>query len=102
MATDVSSVTGSGGGGSSTSSTSSGRQVMQVYVGSFSNLYEALSIEASKSTTAEEIVECIAEKLGLKEAGLYELAEVIGNDGGQYCKEGRIGLSEFPVALQLL
>lgn len=99
--TDASSTTGSGGV-SSTSSNSSGRQVMQVYVGSFSNLYEALSIEASKSTTAEEIVECIAEKLGLKEAGLYELAEVIGNDGGQDCKERRIGLSEFPVALQLL
>lgn len=79
-----------------------GRQVMQVHVGSFSNLYEALSIEASKLTTAGEIVECIADKLGLKEAGLYELAEVVGNEGGQDCKERRIGLSEFPVALQLL
>src|SRR5436305_1300429 len=85
----------------SSSSSSSSRQVMQVYVGSFSNLYEALSIEASKHTTAEEIVECIAEKLGLKEAALYELAEVIGNDGGQECKERRIGLTEYPLALQL-
>lgn len=78
------------------------RQVMQVYVGSFSNLYEALSIEASKQTTAQEIVDCIADKLGLKEASLYELAEVIGNDGGQDCKERRIGVTEYPVALQLL
>lgn len=78
------------------------RQVMQVYVGSFSNLYEALSIEASKQTTAQEIVDCIAEKLGLKDANLYELAEVIGNDGGQDCKERRIGIAEYPVALQLL
>lgn len=78
------------------------RQVMQVYVGSFSNLYEALSIEASKQTTAEEIVDCISEKLGLKDASLYELAEVVGNDGGQDCKERRLGLSECPVQLQLL
>jgi myosin-9 len=79
-----------------------GRQVMQVHVGHFSTLYEALSIEASKLTTAGEIVECIADKLGLKEAALYELAEVVGNEGGQDCKERRIGLAEYPVALQTL
>ena len=67
-----------------------GRQVMQVHVGSFSNLYEALSIEASKLTTAGEIVECIADKLGLKEAGLYELRKWWGMSGGQDCKERRI------------
>lgn len=78
------------------------RFVLQVYVGTFSNLYEALSIEASKQTTAEDIVECIAEKLGLKEPNIYELAEVVGNEGGQDCKERRIGLTECPVALQLL
>ena len=78
------------------------RQVIQVHVGCFSDLYEALSIEASKLTTAGEIVECIADKLGLKEAGLYELAEVVGNEGGQDCKERRIGQTEYPVALQLL
>lgn len=78
------------------------RFVLQVYVGTFSNLYEALSIEASKQTTAEDIVECIAEKLSLKEANIYELAEVVGNEGGQDCKERRIGLTECPVALQLL
>ncbi|RWS08459.1 Myosin-IXa-like protein [Dinothrombium tinctorium] len=77
------------------------RFVLQVYVGAFSRLYEALSIEASKQTTAEEILECIAEKLSLKEANSYELAEVIGNEG-QDCKERRISPSECPVALQLL
>lgn len=66
----------------------------------FLNL-KALSIEASKLTTAGEIVECIADKLGLKEAALYELAEVVGNEGGQDCKERRIGLAEYPVALQV-
>jgi myosin-9 len=79
------------------------RFVLQVYVGSLSRLYEALSIEASKTTTAEEIVECISEKLGLKDgSACYELAEVMGNDGGQDCKERRIGFNECPVALQLL
>lgn len=78
------------------------RYVLQVYVGAFSRLYEALSIEASKLTTAEEIVDCISDKLGLKEPTCYELAEVIGNDGGQECKERRINPSECPVALQLL
>lgn len=77
--------------------------MLQVYVGSLSRLYEALSIEASKITTADEIVECICEKLGLGDgAGFYELAEVMGNQGGQDCKERRIGHHECPVALQLL
>lgn len=79
------------------------RFVLQVYVGSLSLLYEALSIEASKITTADEIVECICEKLSLNDgAGFYELAEVMGNEGGQDCKERRIGHAECPVALQLL
>lgn len=79
------------------------RYVLQVYVGSLSRLYEALSIEASKTTTADEIVECICEKLTLNDgAGFYELAEVMGNQGGQDCKERRIGHHECPVALQLL
>ena len=79
------------------------RYVLQVYVGSLSRLYEALSIEASKTTTADEIVECICEKLTLSDgAGFYELAEVMGNQGGQDCKERRIGHQECPVALMLL
>ena len=79
------------------------RYVLQVYVGSLSRLYEALSIEASKTTSAEEIVECIAEKLALADgAAFYELAEVMGNQGGQDCKERRLGHAEYPVALQLL
>lgn len=79
------------------------RYVLQVYVGSLSRLYEALSIESSKTTSAAEIVECICEKLGLSEGpGFYELAEVMGNQGGQDCKERRIGSEEYPVALHLL
>ena len=79
------------------------RYVLQVYVGALSRLYEALSIEASKTTTAEEIVDCIADKLGLKESTCYELAEVMTDcDGGQDCKERRIDPNECPVALQLL
>lgn len=38
---------------------------MQVYVGQLSLHYEALSVEASKLTTAEEIVSCIVERLNL-------------------------------------
>lgn len=38
---------------------------LQVYVGALSLHYEALSVEASKQTTAEEIVSCIVERLGL-------------------------------------
>jgi myosin-9 len=80
------------------------RYVLQVYVGSLSRLYEALSIEASKTTTADEIVDCIADKLSLKETPVsYELAEVmLDSDGGQDCKERRLAGHEFPVALQLL
>lgn len=79
------------------------RYVLQVYVGSLSRLYEALSIESSKTTNADEIVECICEKLGLSEGStFYELAEVMGNQGGQDCKERRIGGEECPVALHLL
>lgn len=37
----------------------------QVYVGALSLHYEALSVEASKLTTAEEIVSCIVERLNL-------------------------------------
>lgn len=67
------------------------RYIVQVYVGALSALYEALSVEASKQTTSEEIVSCIVEKLSLNEspAGNYELAEVVGDTAGQECKERR-------------
>ncbi|XP_070489965.1 unconventional myosin-IXb-like isoform X3 [Chironomus tepperi] len=72
------------------------RYVLQVYVGALSVHYEALSVEASKQTTAEEIVQCIAERLGLT-GNNYELAEVIG-----HCKERRLSPHEKPVSLKLL
>ncbi len=59
-------------------------------------------MEASKHTTAEEIVQCIVQKLGFSNPNDYELAEVIGNSTGQECKERRIGPYESPVALKLL
>lgn len=39
--------------------------IAQVYVGALSLHYEALSVEASKLTTAEEIVSCIVDRLNL-------------------------------------
>lgn len=39
--------------------------ILQVHVGALSIHYEALSVEASKQTTAEEIVSCIVERLSL-------------------------------------
>jgi hypothetical protein len=36
---------------------------LQVYVGAVSQQYEALSIEVHKTTLAQEIVACIAERL---------------------------------------
>lgn len=69
---------------------------IQVYVGALSIHYEALSVEASKQTTAEEIVSCIVERLGLT-GNNYELAEVIG-----HCKERRLSPHEKPVSLKLL
>lgn len=58
--------------------------------------YEALSVEASKLTTAEEIVACIVERLNLS-GGKYELAEVAGE-----CKERRLSPEEKPVSVMLL
>jgi myosin IX len=69
---------------------------IKVYVGALSVHYEALSVEASKQTTAEEIVSCIVERLQLK-GNNYELAEVIG-----HCKERRLSPHEKPVSLKLL
>ena len=58
--------------------------------------YEALSVEASKQTTAEEIVSCIVERLCLR-GNNYELAEVAGE-----CKERRLASDEKPVSVMLL
>ena len=77
------------------------RYVLQVYVGALSPYYEALSIEASKQTTAEEIVECISEKLNLKDASCYELAEAVGVEGTDGYKETRLNAGDFPVGVQL-
>lgn len=70
--------------------------MMKVYVGALSIHYEALSVEASKQTTAEEICSCIVERLALTGSN-YELAEVIG-----HCKERRLSPHEKPVSLKLL
>ncbi|KAK4304536.1 hypothetical protein Pmani_023513 [Petrolisthes manimaculis] len=78
------------------------RYIVQVFVGALSPDYEALSIEVSKQTTAQEITICIVERLGLTNPQQYELAEVIGNAHGQECKERRLGSGEHPVALQML
>lgn len=78
------------------------RYIVQVFVGSLSPHYEALSIEVSKQTTAQEISICIVERLGLSNPQNYELAEVIGNATGQACKERRLGSLENPVGLQML
>lgn len=78
------------------------RYIVQVFVGALSPHYEALSIEVSKQTTAQEISICIVERLGLSNPQNYELAEVIGNANGQACKERRLGALENPVGLQML
>ncbi|XP_022672050.1 unconventional myosin-IXb-like isoform X3 [Varroa jacobsoni] len=80
------------------------RYVLQVHVGGFSPLYEALSIEASKQTTSADILQCISNKLGLtaQQWNDLELAEVVTNASGQECKERRLSPAECPVALQLL
>lgn len=67
-----------------------------MYVGALSLHYEALSVEASKQTSAEEIVSCIVERLGLRGSN-YELAEVAGES-----KERRLGPHEKPVSVMLL
>ena len=82
--------------------TENNRYIVQVYVGALSALYEALSVEASKQTTSEEIVSCIVERLLLSENVTYELAEVIGDDSGEECKERRLAPSENPVQVMML
>lgn len=67
-----------------------------MHVGALSLHYEALTVEASKQTTAEEIVSCIVERLSLP-GSKYELAEVAGE-----CKERRLAPNEKPVSLMLL
>ncbi|XP_026326253.1 unconventional myosin-IXa-like isoform X3 [Hyposmocoma kahamanoa] len=80
------------------------RYIVQVFVGALSAQYEALSVEASKQTSSEEIVCCIADKLNLNDgsAGPYELAEVVGDMVSGECKERRLGPNESPVAVMLL
>ncbi|KAL1117614.1 hypothetical protein AAG570_003929 [Ranatra chinensis] len=81
------------------------RYIVHVYVGALSHQYEALSVEASKQTTSEEIVSCIAERLSLSGGGAgggFELAEVVKDTMGRECKERRLGPAECPVALMLL
>lgn len=80
------------------------RYIVQVYVGALSALYEALSVEASKQTSSEEIVSCIVERLSLNEdhAGIYELAEVVGDAFGRECKERSLGPKESPVQVMML
>ncbi|KAG9509135.1 Unconventional myosin-IXb [Fragariocoptes setiger] len=68
----------SAGGACTNMKSKSDRYVLQVFVGDFSSFFEALLIEASKQTTAEEIIECIVDKLRLKQSNCYELAEVMG------------------------
>lgn len=86
------------------SMTENNRYIVQVYVGALSALYEALSVEASKQTTSEEIVLCIVERLSLNQnhGNTYELAEVIGDAFGQECKERSLGPHESPVQLMML
>jgi Ras association (RalGDS/AF-6) domain len=75
------------------------RFIVSVFVGALSQLYEALSVEASKQTTCLEIVSCIVERLKLAPGpDEYELAEVVG----QECKERSLASDECPVALMLL
>lgn len=80
------------------------RYIVQVYVGALSPDYEALSVEASKQTSSEEIVCCITDKLGLTNgsSGPFELAEVVGDMLSGECKERRLGPNESPVAVMLL
>ncbi|KAM3965597.1 unconventional myosin-IXb [Aphomia sociella] len=83
---------------------STDRFIVQVFVGALSAHYEALSVEASKQTSSEEIVSCIADKLNLSDGtgGPYELAEVVGDVISGECKERRLGPNESPVAVMLL
>ncbi|XP_049872025.1 unconventional myosin-IXAa-like [Pectinophora gossypiella] len=80
------------------------RYIVQVFVGALSAQYEALSVEASKQTSSDEIVCCIADKLNLSDGngGPYELAEVVGDMVSGECKERRLGPNESPVAVMLL
>ncbi|XP_073960538.1 unconventional myosin-IXb-like [Choristoneura fumiferana] len=80
------------------------RYIVQVFVGALSAQYEALSVEASKQTSSDEIVCCIADKLNLNNGsgGPYELAEVVGDMVSGECKERRLGANESPVAVMLL
>ncbi|XP_059056104.1 unconventional myosin-IXa-like [Achroia grisella] len=85
--------------------TSTDRFIVQVFVGALSAHYEALSVEASKQTSSEEIVSCIADKLNLSDGsgGPYELAEIVEDvNSGGVCKERRLGPNESPVAVMML
>ncbi|XP_003241546.1 unconventional myosin-IXa isoform X1 [Acyrthosiphon pisum] len=84
------------------------RYIVQVFVGALSQCYEALSVEASKQTSSDEIVSCIVERLSLSGGcgttcnSAFELAEVVGDALGRECKERRLGPTECPVAVMLL
>lgn len=68
---------------------------LKVYVGALSLHYEALSVEASKQTTAEEIVSCIVERLGLPVRILSFVCSVT------FCVSQNLALTRCPPPPQL-
>ena len=75
--------------------------MVRVYPGELSPGKEFVSIEATKESTADEVIAISVHKLRLGLPSLYQLAEGFCS-GGQLCKERRLEGTANPVRVQLL
>ena len=74
---------------------------VQVFTGGLSLHQDYITIKASKSGTAEEILKSAVQQLDLGKWNIFQLVETFSS-GGQICKERRLQGSENPVKIQLL
>ena len=75
--------------------------LVRIHPGSVVPERTCIVVEATKQTTAEEILIRVLEKLGLDNAEGYYVAEV-NQESGQSCLERRLQNLECPVKLQIL
>lgn len=82
-------------------STSMETYMVRIYTGALCSSVDFISVEAIKTTTAEEVTKVAVQKLQLGKWQAYQLVETFSS-AGQICKERRLEHVENPVKIQLL